>query len=95
MKRFASPCPVTIACARYRSSTAAAGVPLQHANATVSDILMMARTTPICIKCGWRVVVCRVITLTSCFRCDAMRRRPLCACVSLEQVRIRGYGRKL
>jgi len=39
--RFASPWPVTIACARYRSSAAVAIVPPQHGNVTVSDILMM------------------------------------------------------
>src|SRR5258706_10756781 len=71
MMRFASPWPVTIACARYRSSAAVAIAPLQHVNATVSDILIMARTTPGYIKCGRRFVVCRVTTLISCCRCDA------------------------
>src|SRR6266478_1650636 len=65
--RFASPWPVTIACDRYRSSAAVAIVPPQHVNATVSDILMMARTTARYIKCGWRLVVCRVTTHISCF----------------------------
>src|SRR6266581_2242754 len=71
MMRFASPWPVTVACARYRSSAAVAIVPLQHVNVTVSDILIMARTTPRYIKRGWRFVLCPVTTLISCFRCDS------------------------
>src|SRR6267154_980535 len=80
--RFGSPWPVTIACARYRSSAAVAIVPLQHVNVTVSDILMMARTTARYIKCGWRVVVCRVTTPISCFRRDALSQLPLVSWVS-------------
>jgi hypothetical protein len=57
MMRFASPCPMTIACARYRSTAAVAIVPAQHVNAAVSHILIMTPTAPTHIKRGRRFVI--------------------------------------